>query len=342
MVGWTAHRGAMLTQPHWSNRSVPEQLRTSWQRLLADQAGVVSSAQLRMHGVSPGAIAANVKASRWWRVLPRVYATFTGELPRAARLHAAMLYGGECAALSHHTAAQEWGILPKDDRPVEITVPYTASAISKPPLVVVHRSRAIKYITVEAELRRTTLPVTITDLAVSEAHAHDATTRFVDLASRGRVQLRDLAECVQNRRPMRHLAAIKRALDLLAGGLMSALEIAYLEDVEQAHGLPIGRRQHPFEVDGKTLWEDVAYDEHGAALTVRLDGRRYHATPGVAFRDMRRDNAAELAGRARLVYGWHDVHHKPCTVAAEVRHVLHREGCAAETHEATCVRCSPS
>ncbi|WP_326946145.1 hypothetical protein OG439_43165 [Amycolatopsis sp. NBC_01307] len=123
---------------------------------------------------------------------------------------------------------------------------------------------------------------------------------------------------------------------------MSALEVEYQETVEDRHGLPRGHRQTPVEVDGKTLWEDVTYDGHGAPVTVRLDGRASHSTAGVAFRDRRRDNAAELAGRARLVYGWRDVHGMPCTVADEVRRILVREGWSpGDGRVPTCRQCAP-
>lgn len=75
-------------------------------------------------------------------------------------------------------------------------------------------------------------------------------------------------------------------------------------------------------VDGYTLWEDAVYDNLGVPLTVRLDGRAYHSHPEVAFRDRRRDNAAELAGRARLVFGWRDLREDACGAAREVLTVL--------------------
>jgi hypothetical protein len=165
----------------------------------------------------------------------------------------------------------------------------------------------------------------------------------VDLVSRSSIPLRAVLDCFRLRPPYRYRAAILRGLELIGNGLMSALEVEYLERVEDQHGLPRGARQTPFAVDGKTLWEDVTYDNHGAAVTVRLDGRATHATGGIAFRDRRRDNAAELAGRARLVYGWQDVHTSPCAVAAEVRKILIREGWRPEgAREPTCPCTRPS
>lgn len=74
-----------------------------------------------------------------------------------------------------------------------------------------------------------------------------------------------------------------------------------------------------------TLYEDVVYDPVGVQLTVRLDGRT-HLIADVAFRDRRRDNAAELAGRSRLVFGWRDLSADPCGGAEEVAQVLRRRG----------------
>lgn len=326
----------MPTHRRWSDEAIPTDRKTSWHTLLHDQAGIVSLDQLRLHGVSDGEVAANVNACRWTRVLPRVYATYTGELPRRARLNAALLYGGAHAVLSHHTAAEEWGMLRVADRPVEVTVPYKCSAVSQHPFVRVHRSRALSVSASDAYPPRTRRTDTIVDLAVAQQTAKEAQRLVVDLVSSAAVTVRDMLACLQARPPHRYRTIITQALDLVRGGLMSALELEYLEQVERGHAIPEGLRQVPMVVDGKTLWEDVTYDHLGAPLTVRLDGRATHAAAGVAFRDRRRDNAAELAGRSRLVYGWHDVHNAPCEVAAEIRQVLERHGRNAGTQACCC------
>ncbi|WP_290056060.1 hypothetical protein [Amycolatopsis solani] len=331
----------MPLHTRWSVDHLSDAARPSWQVTLAEQYGVLGIRQLRAYGHSRADLTANVDAGRWQRVLPGVYATFTGELLRPARLSAALLYGGRHAVLSHHSAAEEWGLVPIADRPVEITVPYTSSAVSQLPFVVVHRSRALRYTTLPTVPPRTRGPDTILDLAVSQETGEKATLLVVDLVSRSTISPQDVENCFLLRPPFRFRAAIRRGLGLVRNGLMSALEVEYLESVEDEHGLPRGDRQTPFLVDGKTLWEDVTYDKHGAAVTIRLDGRATHASAGVAFRDRRRDNAAELAGRARLVYGWRDVHTMPCAVAAEVRQVLVREGWdPANGRKPTCRHCS--
>jgi hypothetical protein len=147
--------------------------------------------------------------------------------------------------------------------------------------------------------------------------------RLVGITTTYGVPLTELKQQLTERPPYRYRRAIASALERMAGGVASALEDQYALDVEAAHGIPAAMRQVPFEVDGHILWEDVMYDHIGVPLTVRLDGRAYHSHPSVAFRDRRRDNAAELAGRSRLVFGWRDIKENPCGAAGEVLTVLH-------------------
>jgi hypothetical protein len=151
-----------------------------WHQLIRDQHGLLTTDQLRLLDLGPGVVAANLEAQRWRRVLPRVYATFTGPLVREARIIGALLYGGPQAVLSHTTAAEEWRMLTLDPlASVHITVPYGCSAVSQPPHVVVHRSRAFPYLLVATDPPRTSKADTVLDLATSEHDARAAMRRFV-------------------------------------------------------------------------------------------------------------------------------------------------------------------
>lgn len=305
--------------------------------LLHRQHGMASVAQLRELGVSWSTVVAQTKAGRWRRHLPRVYATFTGPPDRDARVSAALLYGGAGAVLSHRTAAEEWGLLRREDGPIHVTVPYGNSAVSQPGLVVVHRSRAFRHIVVAADPPRTSPSDTAIDLAVAQAGVVEARRTLVALLTTGRIGPDDLRRRLLERPPLRYRRVLADAVALVRDGVHSALEELYASDVEAAHGLPPGRRQTPTSVDGFTLYEDVTYDHAGADVTIRLDGRT-HLADGTAFRDRRRDNAAELAGRARLVYGWKDLSSDPCAAAREVATVLGRRGWTGRPIR--CSRCS--
>jgi hypothetical protein len=308
-----------------------------WDLIETRQHGITDVRQLAAMGVTRGMIAAQIDAGRWQWVVPRVYATFTGPLPRAARLEAALRYGGAAAVLSHRTAAEQWGLVPIAEGPVHITVPYGASAVSQPPLMIVHRSRAFDHIVVALEPPVTRRADTAIDMAAAEDDARAARRTLTEVLVTGRVPPVDVERRLEERPPPRYRQALLAAVRLVRLGVQSVLEECYAVEVEQAHGLPAGRRQGPFAVDGVTLYEDVVYDEAGAALTIRLDGRT-HLLAGVAFRDRRRDNAAELAGRSRLVYGWRDLSADPCGAARDVVTVLRRRGWIGTPH--CCHRCA--
>lgn len=319
------------------------------QQLFDMRSGLVTQARLSSLGVGRGQVRHLLDTGRWQRVLQGVYAVTSGPLTRTMMLEAALLYGGGTAVLSHRTAAEEWGILPIDETvPVHITVPVGRSALCQRPTirnaagkatlpvpnpgtvlhpgVVVHRSRAYAHIAVDSVPPRTGKADTALDLAVAEGTARDAYVSLIASVTNGNIRLADIRRRLEERPPYRYRRALADAVALLADGVQSMLEYRYAVDVEQGHGLPVAQRQGPVVVDGRTLYEDIVYDPHGFALTVRLDGRRVHSMREVAFRDRRRDNAAELAGRARLVFGYEEVVRSPCEVAREVATVLARWG----------------
>ncbi|MBY6410825.1 type IV toxin-antitoxin system AbiEi family antitoxin domain-containing protein [Rhodococcus sp. BP-252] len=314
-----------------------------WQELLDAQNGILTTTQLYEQGVNRESIRHAVESGQWLRVFRGVISTTNGPLTRSMMCSAALLYAGPRALLSHDTAAEEWGMLRPRYGPVHVTVPFGTSATSQGavlrhaklrftaqsnneihPGVVIHRSRAWSHIGVETDPWRTSKPDTVLDLAVDSASARDAMVRMVSAMSSGAVSVDAMRKKVELRRPRRYRKALLDTLALLADGVHSALEHRYVIDVEQAHGLPSSARQAPHHVDGRTLFEDVLYEEVG--LIVRLDGQAFHSAKQRRFRDRRRDNAAELGGLPRLVYGWDEVTKDPCGVYSEVRAVLVREG----------------
>lgn len=323
--------------------------------LLDPQHGVMTTVQLRACGVTATAVRHHVQSGAWLRVFRNVISLTNGPLTREMQLQAALLYGGRGAMLSHDTAAREWGMTRSVDGPVHVTVPRGCSAIhqqavlrtnsSRPtsvhnveihPGVVMHRSLAIEHIGIDSDPPRTSKPDTAMDLAVAADSVREATAILVDSMSSGSISIGIMRRKIELRRPRRYRQALLDTLSMLADGVHSVLEYRYAADVERAHGLPEGARQVPVHVSGRILFEDVRYGEDGPI--VRLDGQQFHSAKQTRFRDRRRDNAAELEGHARLVYGWSEVAHDPCGVYREVRDVLVREGWQDASYP--CVRCA--
>ncbi len=301
------------------------------------QHGVIAVDQLRSFSIGRNAITANLHAGRWQQVMPRVYATFTGPLPRDALVAAALCYGGPDSILSHQTAAERWGMVRAVEGPVHVTVPYHRSAVSQPALVVVHRSRAIRHIVVETEPPLTSRADTVIDVAVAELSERAAMKQLTALITNRAAATVQVRTQLELRPPPRYRAALLQALDRMEQGVQSPLEELFAVDVEIAHGIPSARRQEPFIVDGRRLIEDAVYDHMGIPLTVRLDGST-HLLPEVALRDRRRGNAAALAGRTCLVFGWDELTENPCRYSAEVAKALWGFGWHGPLR--TCPRCS--
>lgn len=315
----------------------------TWQRILDEQHGIITTKQMYENGVNKDSIDHCVETGQWLRVFRGVISVTNGPLTREMQLSAALLYAGRGALLSHASAAEEWGWIQPGPGPIHVTVPYGCSATSRPPTmrhakqnftsesneqihpgVVVHRSRAMGHIGVETNPARTSIADTVLDLAVAEPSSRLATIALVSAMSSGGVNVAAMTRKIEARRPMRYSKPILHTLALMRDGVHSALEHRYVLDVEQAHGLPAGQRQAPVFVDGRKLFEDIRYEI--CDLIVRLDGQAFHSVKQRRFRDRRRDNAAELRNLPRLVYGWHEVTQDPCGVYREVREVLVREG----------------
>ena len=113
------------------------------------------------------------------------------------------------------------------------------------------------------------------------------------------------------------------ALNDVAEGCHSWLELAYLRQVERPPGLPRGSRQSARRRRGGRWYDDVHYDAY--STMVELDGRAAHPEES-RQRDRRRDNAAALEGLSVLRYGTTDVAERACETAAQVASALRRNG----------------
>lgn len=234
---------------------------------------------------------------------------------------AGCLMGGEGSRIGGLAAARLLGL--GDDAPETLTVVLPAGRqVSRKDLrwCFVRERPGVRWRTGPGSPPRLDVEDTVLDLC-DESEVADvvgwvaaAVQRRLTTPARLRRRLED-----RGRHRLRRLV-----LDLLADvavGAESPIEIAYLNDVERAHGLPHGHRQ--LSPRGSTHSTDVDYDPY--ALIVELDGRIGHVGKG-RFRDMRRDNTHVLLGRATLRFGHTDVLTSPCEIAGQVAGILVRCG----------------
>ncbi|MBO0867590.1 MAG: hypothetical protein J2P15_03410 [Micromonosporaceae bacterium] len=303
--------------------------------LLRRQHGLLTRRQALACGLSDETVAARLAGGRWQRTGWGVYAVFTGPLPRLAVLCAAQLAIGELAVLSHESAAELVGLVDSPTTAVHLTVP-SGHHLRHKPGIVLHRSTRVEAARHPSRYPpQTRVEETVLDL-VASADSLDQALAWLARACGRRLTTADrLAAALRARGRMRWRREIRAILGDIEAGAQSPLELAYLRSVERPHGLPRGERQARRARRGGWYYDDVHYAALG--VLVELDGRLGHPADA-RFRDLRRDNAAIELGAAVLRYGWADVVHRPCQVAAQVATVLQGRGWPGELRH--CGRCS--
>jgi hypothetical protein len=298
-----------------------------WAFLLHGQRGIVAKTQARQAGLSAKAVRHQLRSGRWRYVRRGVYATFTGELPREARLWAAVRRAGPCAMLSHETAAEVQGLLDKPSVKINITVPRRRRPAQKKPIqgVIIHRSDQSRPQRLPPwELPRTRIEDTVLDL-VAGAQNFDEAYGWVSKAASRRLTTAAMMRAALAGRPrIRWRAWLTDALAEAADGVQSPLELRYTRDVERAHGLPRAQHQARRQITGQVHYKDNWYPEFG--ICVEIDGPSYHQDEQVS-RDKHRDNRNLAEDDLRTFrFGPVEVTELACESAAMVAATLRRNG----------------
>jgi hypothetical protein len=262
-----------------------------------------------------------------------VYATFTGQVHREARLWAALRRAGPGAMLSHETAAEVHGLSSKPSTKIHITVPTSRRPAQLSPIrgVVIHRSnQSLPALLPEWKLPRTRIEDTVLDLVAAAKSFDEAYSWISRAVSQRLVTGAMLREAMSTRRRIRWRLWLTEALADADEGAHFPLERRYARDVERAHGLPTAQRQARRTIGGKTHYKDNWYAEY--RICVELDGPTYHQDEQVQM-DKRRDNL-NLAVDAAQTYrfGPVEVTERACESAAMVAATLRRRGWRGEPH----------
>jgi hypothetical protein len=280
----------------------PALRRVGWAAVAELQAGIITRGQLMELGLSPMQAKAYINNGRWQRMLPGVYATFTGPVGTLCRVWAAILYAGPGAAASHGTALWLWKVIDDPPAVIDVIVPESRRVLRQPGIRL-HRRRAFNQGPNQVLVHPSAQPPR---LRIEEAvldHCDSATVLVaVDVVLRATQRRYTTAERLRRAIGRRHR---QRWRGLLLGivaeveiGVASPLELRYRRDVEQRHRLPPGTCNEPERRGRGGRWyRDVRYrDWH---VIIELDGREAHPEDD-EFRDMRRDNVAAVVGDAAL------------------------------------------
>lgn len=230
------------------------------------------------------------------------------------------------AIVSHRSAAELWGLITPSGY-VDISVRPPQHPRLRPPAIA-HRIKDLHpELATEREGMRVTDPVrTVIDLglvlptwAVKDALSRGITTKLfhVDLVQ----ELRDALG-----RPGRNgTGTMREILEerlLISGSEESLLERRFM-DLLRRHGLPTATIQHEVWHAGRFVARvDACYPER--KLAIEVDGFAHHSSPDAFQRDRERQNRLVALGWTVLRFTWHDVVHRPATVAREIAAAINR------------------
>ena len=306
--------------------------------LLALQSGVVSRRQIHECGHTPADLKRMLRRRELNRVHVGAFVEHSGEPTWLQRAWAAVL-SSEPAALygiSAIRAAQGPGMRSHDEAgPIHVAVDRHRH-VQPPPGVVVHRMLGLDQ-RVQWNLTppRVRIEEAVLDVAATAGDRFGAVA-VVGNAVQGRLTTAQrLLVPLAGRTRIAHRQVLESVIHDVAAGACSALERAYLRDVERAHGLRRARRQVRASAKG-VVYRDVEYD---GRVVIELDGRLDHTSPRDRDRDLDRDLDAAVAGRATARLGWGQVVGRPCVTARKVYRLL--VACGVETGFTRCADCPP-
>jgi very-short-patch-repair endonuclease len=278
----------------------------AWE-LAARQHGILTRKQLLALGFGRRSIQHRVERGRLFSVSLGVYAVGWPALTQKRRWMAAVLAGGEGAALSHRSAAVLWEISTGESGRIDVSARRRCEL--QRPGVRFHGRPSLRP---EEILRRDDIPVTspvqtLIDLA-AELDSIPLERAVNEVDKRGLIDPETLRDELARFSGEPGVRPLRLLLDKLFFRLSdSDLEIYFRRIVLRAKlPTPLSKqRVNRYEVD--FFWPELG-------LVVETDGLRYHRTPSAQTRDARRDRAHILAGMTPLRFTHYEVRYEPSRV----------------------------
>jgi Transcriptional regulator, AbiEi antitoxin len=284
------------------------------------QAYVVTRDQALGHGLSRHSLARLVGSGAWRRLAPGVFLTVRLEPSWDSLAWAGVLVGGPFARLGPESSGYLHQLLPVAPEPVDVLVPRERRVEIAGPWRFIRETSGVRARRSVGDPPRLSVESAVLDLA--DARTAGEVVGIVTTAVQRRLTtVYRLRQELAQRARHRHRALLVDLLADVEAGAESPIELRYLRDVEQPHGLPRGSRQQ--SRSGLPYQTDVDYDAYG--LIVELDGRAGHEGIG-HFSDMDRDNRHILVNARTLRFGSYDLLARPCGVAFQVYSALVRQG----------------
>lgn len=285
-----------------------------------DSSRVLSRDQVLAEGVTVNTLRWLLRTGRWQRVYPGVYVTHSGPWTPAQLELAALLYAGEGAVLSYHTAAARDGLKGYPCRTVHVTVP-TERRVRPQPGIVIHRSCSLTHIDIHPDRSppRTRLPRSIIDMASIANRRDDVRAILAAGVQQRLVTVPQQRAAVLRLGSCWHRSLILTTLADIAGGAQSLPELS-MTSLLRRTGLPQPTARQKFLRHGR-YYLDLWWEE--PRLAVEVDGSQ-HMVGQQWWEDMDRQNEVGLDDRLVLRFPSHAIREEPERVAAQIGRGLRR------------------
>ncbi len=287
-------------------------------RLASRQHGVVSLSQLIAVGLNRRTVTDRVASGRLHRIHKGVFAVGHKALTREGRWMAAVLWGGDGAALSHQAAGAHHGLRAWNGRRT-ITLPRHRRSNAQ--IAVHHSDLPVDEIKVVDGIPTTTVARTIFDLAATlDRHGIEQVIREAEVRQLGdEVSLPMLLERHRGGRGTAALKAVLADLDVGGGVPFSELEDRFLRFLEDEE-MPIPEVNAPISLGDRIIVADCVWRE--SRTIVELDGYAVHSRRAQRDADTLRDRELLLAGWRVIRVTWRHLHAGRRELAADLKALL--------------------
>lgn len=262
-------------------------------------------------GLTPYRLRSAVAGGRWQEPLPGVFVSHSGPLTQRERWHAALIFAGERAVLSHRSALVAWGARIEEPRLaarvagvrgayswlpegglVEVTTPHGQHLRSRG-FVVVHQSRRpITDDHVLERLRVASAARAAVDVAMTAQRRGDVDHVVADVLQRHLCTVGELED--EAARLGRRLSPwLQQALADARRGMRSVGEADLRRVIELAR-LPEPEWGAAIETPAGTYFVDAYWRDRRVAA--EADGAAFHLSAEDWTRDLRRQNAIQGTG----------------------------------------------
>lgn len=315
-------------------------------QILDQQDGVISRRQALAGGVPLAELRRRTRRREWAAVHRGVYVNHTGPLTWRQRAWAACLAAWP-AALCHESslrAADGPGRRGSDDDVIHVAIESGRQSLGLEGVRVHQLASFRTRVQWNYGPPRIRVEDAVLDLAAEALDDLAAIGVLADAVSARRTTAPRLLGALDSRLRVARRELLRAALTDVHQGTHSALEHAFLTDVERAHGLPRGDRQSRDTLDdagsgrARSIYRDVEYA--GFGLVVELDGRLAHDSARARDADLARDLATLANGRDTVRIGWGQATRRACETARLLGEILARRGWTGSV--TPCPRCRPT